>query len=84
MQVLGGHKTDPGVAAAAAGKKRAAPAMSDADIATHINWKEEASAGKIVKRTVDTLKGFLRHHNLPTAGKKADLVQRVEEKVRSM
>eukprot|EP00892_Ulva_mutabilis_P011363 jgi/Ulvmu1/859/UM100_0010.1 len=83
-QVLGGQKTDPGAAAAAAGKKRAAPAMSDADIATHIDWKGEVAAGKIIKHTVDTLKGFLRHHQLPTAGKKAELVQRVEEKVRNM
>lgn len=84
MQVLGGHRTDPSAGAAGAGKKRAAPTMSDADIATHIDWKAEVKAGKVAKRTVDTLKAFLRHHKLPTAGKKAELVQRVEERVKSL
>lgn len=83
-QVLGGHKTDPAAGVAAANKKRAAPAMSDADVALHIDWKAEVAQGKVAKRTVDTLKAFLRYHKLAAAGKKAELVQRVEEKVKSM
>lgn len=58
--------------------------MSDADVALHIDWKAEAAAGKIAKRTVDTLKAFLRYHKLETTGKKAELVQRVGDKVKSM
>jgi hypothetical protein len=82
IQVLGGSRADPD--AATVGRKRtapAAPAVSDAEVATNMNWKELVEKGGVKSKTNDILKQYLRHHRLPTAGRKADLIDRVSQHV---
>lgn len=77
VQAMQGQRTDPG--AVTAGKKRAAPTQSDADVANHIPWKHLHEIGQVKSNTSAILQQYLRHHKLKTNGKKAELVARVEE-----
>jgi hypothetical protein len=84
LQVLGGSNVDHD--ATAAGRKRAAPAapvVSDAEVVTNINWKELVEKGTIKSKTNDMLKQYLRHYKLSTAGRKAELLDRVSQHVMS-
>ena len=48
----------------------------------NIDWKHLAATDTgLRKTTMDTLKIYLRYHNLPVSGKKDDLMKRVQEHV---
>lgn len=76
---MGGLMTDPG--ATTAGKKRAAPKQSDADVATHIPWKQLRKDGQVKAKSMDVLKQFLAYHKQKTSGKKVELVERAEAQI---
>jgi hypothetical protein len=80
LQVFLGSKLDPDGAGGGASKKRpaaAAPAVSDADVVQHTPWKDLVAKGTLRSKTMDTLKAYCRHHKLPLASKKAELLDRV-------
>jgi hypothetical protein len=84
-QALYGSRLDPD--ATASGKKRAAPAgptLADSDVVQHIPWTELVAAGTLKSKSMDVLKQYLRHFKLATAGKKADLVDRVSQHVKGI
>ena len=80
--MLGGTKLDAD--ATAPGKKRAAPAaaaprVSDAEVVAHVDWKNLVKTGALKSKTIDMLKQYLRHHKMSTAGRKAELLERVSQ-----
>ncbi len=67
---------------AAEPKKRkateSAAALAEADLWKDYDWDEEVASGSIGKLTMPVLKSYLRHYGLSVAGKKQDLLDRVE------
>lgn len=46
-----------------------------------IDWAKLAENGELTKLTRDILKSYLQLHRLPVSGRKADLVQRINEHI---
>ena len=53
------------------------------DSASGYNWVELVRSGEISRLNIPTLKLYLRAQDLSLSGRKADLVSRVEDDVRS-
>jgi len=63
-------------------KRKAETSAAEGDAYFNIDWKHLAGTETMLdKQTMDTLKIYLRYHNLPVSGKKGDLVNRVREHV---
>lgn len=60
-------------------KRKAEQAESDEGTYAAQNWRKLKDTGGLGKLTNDVLKVYLRHHNLTQAGKKADLILRIEQ-----
>eukprot|EP00164_Ancoracysta_twista_P002354 GFYU01003113.1.p1 GENE.GFYU01003113.1~~GFYU01003113.1.p1 ORF type:complete len:619 (+),score=198.99 GFYU01003113.1:106-1962(+) len=70
------------VANASAGSKR--KRAGDDNGGAERDWNELVDSGKLAKCTIPDLKEYCTKNRLPTSGKKADLVERVEEHVEKM
>lgn len=66
--------------AASRKRERAGPSGA-AGAGSSVNWQQAADTGRLAKLTVPVLKEYLREHGLPLAGRKADLVARIEEHI---
>ncbi|CAI5461501.1 unnamed protein product [Closterium sp. Yama58-4] len=63
----------------AAEKKRKATFDAATAKAGVVDWRGLAEKGKLDTLTNEELKGYLRMHNLPLTGRKAELVERIKE-----
>ncbi|KAA0158248.1 hypothetical protein FNF31_05482 [Cafeteria roenbergensis] len=68
-----------GAGGAAKRAKRAADAAASPDAAAAVDWAATIRDGKLGKHTVPALKAQLKRLNLSTAGKRANLVARLED-----
>lgn len=58
-------------------KKRKAPGDSNAELLDSWDWQKLMQSGGIARLTVPQLKKYLQSHDLPTNGKKSDLIDRI-------
>lgn len=68
----------PPAASPLSAKKRKATNDETTELPDSWNWKELMESGRISKLTVPQLKKYLQSHNLPTGGKKSDLINRIQ------
>ncbi|GBF89248.1 ATP-dependent DNA helicase 2 subunit 1 [Raphidocelis subcapitata] len=62
-------------------KRKAEPAPHTADAYAEFDWATLAGQDKLSRLTNDQLKVYLRYHNLPLSGKKADFIARITNHV---